>query len=58
MARRHVEAGWELIAHQEELIAKLRAAGHPSQSAERLLETFESIQQSHIEHLAYLMRAA
>ena len=54
MVRRHVRLGASHVAQQREVVAKLRAGGHSTETALRLLATFEATQQQHEEHLARL----
>ena len=54
MAQRHVAQGRANVAKQRALVARLRAKGLPTATAEPLLTTFESIQLQHENHLARL----
>jgi len=44
LMRRHLELGARHILRQREIIAELRAKGHETDLAERLLKTFEALQ--------------
>jgi len=57
-AQRHVAIGESLIADQEEIIERLRADGHPTRDAERLLGTLQETLRLMNEHLAYEQSAA
>src|SRR5262249_51528892 len=57
MARRHVATGETLIARQHEIVARLERGGHNSLDAKRLLDTFEEIQNMHIDHHYRLEKA-
>jgi hypothetical protein len=52
MVRRHVRRGLILLARQHEIIAKLRKADHPTQLAEAVFLTLQSVQIEHELHLA------
>ncbi len=54
MVRRHVRQGAGHVARQREIVAKLRASGHPTETALQLLATLEATQQQHKAHLARL----
>ena len=58
MAERHVREGEHHVASQRELLAELRKDGHPTDTAERLLENLEDLLELHREHLARLQSQA
>jgi hypothetical protein len=47
LARRHVELGERQIARQRAIIEHLRQQAHDTGLAERLLDTFETLQELH-----------
>lgn len=53
VAQRHVAVGKSLIAEQKAIIERLRADGHPTEAAQRLLATLEQTLSVMYEHLAY-----
>lgn len=48
LAERHVARGYEHIASQIRIIASLADGGHDTAVAEKLLATFETVQQMHL----------
>ena len=56
MVRRHVCRGLVHVSRQHEIIAKLRKANHPTQLAEAVLLTLQSVQAEHEFHLKRLLR--
>jgi hypothetical protein len=51
MVRRHVRRGLVHVARQHEIIANLRKANYPTQLAEDVLLTLQSVQIEHELHL-------
>jgi len=51
IAERNVEEGERLVAQQRQTVARLRAGGHDSGIAERLLEKFELSLQALTDHM-------
>ena len=54
MVQRHVRQGEACVNHQREVVESFRARGFDSSVAERLLETFEELQDAHLAHLQRL----
>jgi hypothetical protein len=50
MAHRHVAEGERHIVQQEELITRLRERGLPTQAADELLSTYNSLLVEHRQH--------
>jgi hypothetical protein len=55
MVRRHVQEGEANLRHQRERIGYFRTKGYDVASAERLLASFEQIQDAHVAHLNRLL---
>jgi predicted HicB family RNase H-like nuclease len=58
MVRRHVASGEGIVARQQELVERLRRAGHDTEPAETILEQFRSILAEHERHLDRLVGAS
>jgi hypothetical protein len=56
MVQRHVRHGRALVARQHEILAKLRAANHPTELAEDVLVSLQTVQTEHEAHLARLSK--
>jgi hypothetical protein len=50
MAHRHVAKAERHIVEQEELVTRLRQSGLPTEDAEQLLATYNSLLHEHREH--------
>jgi hypothetical protein len=48
LAERHVALGRQHIERQRQLLAKLKAGGHPTDRAVTLLRAFEEMQAAHM----------
>ena len=55
MVSRHISVGDIALSRQLNLVQRLRASGSDTESAERLLELFESVQAAHFAHYARLI---
>jgi hypothetical protein len=56
MVHRHIDEGTHSLARQQRVIGRLRACGHPTDLAERLLLTFKCIQDLHEAHLDRVLK--
>ena len=54
-ARRHAEAGAIHVGEQRRLVDALKAEGKDATSAQKLLDTFESTQANHLDHIDRLL---
>ncbi|TGS71566.1 hypothetical protein EN817_28225 [Mesorhizobium sp. M3A.F.Ca.ET.174.01.1.1] len=54
MGERHVREGKARIARQRELIEELSRDGHPTKTAEKVLQKFEAVQEQLEAHLHFL----
>jgi hypothetical protein len=55
MVQRHVQRGQIILARQHDLLARLKAAGQSTISAEAVLDHFVSAQELHLDHLRRLI---
>ncbi|TGQ12386.1 MULTISPECIES: hypothetical protein [unclassified Mesorhizobium] len=53
---RHIVNGMRHIEHQRKVVARLRAYGSKTKTAEELLKVFEAVQETHIAHKSLLIR--
>jgi hypothetical protein len=54
MAERHVREAEVHVAHQQDILARLRRDGHPTLDAESLLNVFQETLKTHQDDLARL----
>ena len=55
MVRRHIREGEGHLADQRAVIDRLTMTNHPTEAAEALLATFESVQRQHEAHFKRVM---